>query len=116
MSENESLETYEEASEKTDEVYSSGNTLSDQEQKERFSEHKRGESYKQHIHIIIIIFMWLLGACFASMVLIRAWDFIAPDKWKWLTERQDHDLERIVFSGIILSFATKYFKKYNIVD
>ncbi|HTK20960.1 MAG TPA: hypothetical protein VL442_15665 [Mucilaginibacter sp.] len=92
--------------------------LANQERQKEFLENKRGESYKKHIHYIMLVFMYIVAVLFSIMVIIRVYDFVAPETpcWRWLSERQDHDLERIVFSGIILSFASKYFKKYNIVD
>ncbi|MEO7215668.1 hypothetical protein [Mucilaginibacter sp.] len=90
--------------------------LANQENNIKFREGERGESYRTHIHRIIICFMYIMGFCFTVLTVVRAWDFIAPENLKWLSEAQDHDLERILFSGIILSFASKYFKKYNIVE
>lgn len=86
------------------------------ERGELFGDEKRGETVKTNVHIIVIIFMYIIALCFAAMVGVRSWDFIASDKYRWLTEREDHELERIIFSGIIVSFATKYFKKFNIIE
>ncbi len=84
--------------------------------KDEEGDFNRGQSYKAHIHYIFIGFMYIIAFVFVIMLLIRAYDFVAPDNWRWLSEREDHDLERIVFSGIILSFASKYLKKYKIVE
>jgi len=104
------------AAENSSDTDAQDDELAKKEKKKLFDDFDRGESYKTTIHRIVIIFMYIIAACFAVMVIIRAYDFVAPDCWRWLSERQDHDLERIVFSGIIISVATKYFKKYNIVE
>lgn len=86
------------------------------EKKELFGDEKRGESVKTNLHYIVIGFIYLIALCFASMLVVRTWDFIMPDCRRILSERGDHELERIIFSGIIVSFATKYFKKFNIIE
>jgi hypothetical protein len=100
---------------KISDVASSDGNIS-KEEKKLFGDEKRGEIFKTNIHIIVIFFMYFIALSFACMIFVRSWDFIVADKYHWLTEREDHDLERLIFSGIIVSFATKYFKKFNIIE
>lgn len=90
--------------------------LAKQEGEHKFKDGARGESVRTHVHCLVIIGMYVIALCFFAMILVRTWDFLASPTYKWLTEVQDHDIERVLFSGIILSMATKYFTKYKVFD
>jgi hypothetical protein len=91
-------------------------SLAEQEKEYIFTDKQRGEGYKKHIYRIVVTFMYAFGLGFLILFLIRAFDFAAPECWRWLSKEQDHDIERILFSGAIISLASKYFKKYHLVD
>jgi hypothetical protein len=91
-------------------------SLAKQENELKFKDGARGESVRTHVHCIMILGMYVISICLFSMILIRTWDFLSPCYLKWLSETQDHDIERVLFSGIILSMATKYFTKYKVFD
>lgn len=56
------------------------------------------------------------GAIIIALILVRAWHFASPLCWRWLDEKDNHNIERVVFSGIILSLASKYFKRYKFFE
>jgi hypothetical protein len=97
------------------ETISSNEKLAGQELQQAFNDAQRGEAYRKHIHFIVMLGIYVVGFIMLSLILIRAWHFAAPDNWKWLTETQTHNIERVIFSGIIFSLAGKYFGKYNIL-
>ncbi len=81
-----------------------------------FGDNRRGEDLKKHIHVMVCISLYLALAVYAGMILIWAWHISAPHCYRWLEELEVHMLERIVFGGTILvTFATRYFKKYKVV-
>lgn len=77
---------------------------------------ERGEAYRKHIHNIVITGMWVIGISMIALILVRMWHFAAPECWRWLNDKDTHNIERVVFSGIILSLATKYFKRYKLFE
>jgi hypothetical protein len=94
--------------------------LAEQEKRNKFRDGERGEKYKAHFHRLMVAAIYVIGALLIIIVAVRVWHLIAPQQkvWGvyliWLNERQQYDLERLIFSGIILGFATKYFKYYKI--
>ena len=97
-------------------VNNTSDILANQEKDKLIKDGKRGEQYRMHIHLIVVTGMYVLGLIMIALALVRAFHFVAPEQWRWLSETDSHGIERILFSGIILSFATKYFKKYKVVD
>ncbi len=91
-------------------------SLARQENQRLLNDGKRGEEYRKHIHLIVVVGMYTIGFIMVVLTLIRAYHFAAPIYWRWLSEEDSHGIERIIFSGIILSFATKYFKKFKVVE
>lgn len=90
--------------------------LAEKEEEYKFKDGERGEKYRIHIHLIVVAGMYVIGFIMIALILVRSFHFVSPLVWRWLDEKDLHNIERIVFSGIILSLATKYFKKYKIMD
>jgi hypothetical protein len=89
---------------------------SELEQKSLYGDHERGEGLKKHIYKIVCISMYIFLLFFIVMIAVWIFHITAPECWRWLSEIEVHMLERIVFgSGILLTFATKYFKKYEVI-
>jgi hypothetical protein len=81
-----------------------------------FGDNKRGEYLKKHIHFMVCASLYIASFLYACMILVWVWHITAPHCYRWLEELEVHMLERIVFGGTILvTFAAKYFKKYNVV-
>ncbi|HEY9256535.1 hypothetical protein [Chitinophaga sp.] len=90
--------------------------LANQELQHQFREGVRGEDYRIHIHRFVCIGMYAIGAIIILMILIRAFHFLSPERWHWLTDKENQDIERIIFGTVFISVVGKYFKKYNIID
>ena len=94
--------------------------LAEQELRHKFRDGERGEKYKKHFHNLMVMAIYSIGSLLILIIIVRVWHLIAPEGkqwgyyWVWLSERQQDDLERLIFSGIILGFATRYFKYYKI--
>src|SRR3954464_11376388 len=84
------------------------------EAKTKFKDAERGEEYRTHIHIIVVAAIYLIALLMIAFVIVRAWHLVMPEKYRWLGDGENHNIERIIFSGIIFSLATKYFKRYKI--
>lgn len=89
--------------------------LAQQELADKYNHHKRAEAYRMHIHYIAIAGIYLVTSVVFAMILIRTYHFLIPESYRWLSEVQLRDLERIIFSGLILSLTTKYFKGFRII-
>lgn len=90
--------------------------LAEQEAKHKFSDGERGEKFRRHVHRVVLSGIYVVAICILAMIIVRAWHFISPDCGKWLDDKECHDLERIIFSGAIVSLAGSYFKRYNLLD
>lgn len=90
--------------------------LANQELERQFKEGIRGEDYRIHIHRLVCIGMYVIGAIIILMILIRAFHFLSPERWHWLTDKENQDIERIIFGTVFISVIGKYFKKYNLVE
>lgn len=91
-------------------------SLAEQEVTHKFTYGERGEKFRRHIHFVVLTGIYVVAALLLTMIIVRAWHFTSPEKWKWLNENQCNDLERILFSGVIVSLAGSYFKRYNLLD
>lgn len=90
--------------------------LAQNEKKEKFDDHKRAQSYKKHLHNIVICGIYAIGLIVVSLILIRAWHLATPEKLKWLSDGQLHSIDAVLFSSIIFSLASKYFSYYKLFD
>lgn len=92
------------------------NRLAESEQEWLLNDGRRGEAFRKHIHNIVVACIYVIGIIMIGLVLIRFYHFIAPPGGRWLNDHDLHNIERIIFSGIIASLAAKYFKKYRVLD
>jgi hypothetical protein len=90
--------------------------LANQELDHIIRDGERGEKFRSHIHRIVLIGIYVTAFLLMIMFIIRVWHFVVPEPWKWLSVEQTHDLERIIFSGVIVSLAGSYFKRYNLLE
>jgi hypothetical protein len=88
--------------------------LSQQELNHMLKDGDRGDKYKTHIHNIVVTGMYVLGFALILLVLVRAWHMGAPENLKWLNPDQCHEIERVIFSSVIVTLAGRYFKRYKI--
>lgn len=90
--------------------------LAQQELQHQFREGVRGEDYRIHIHRMVCWGLYIIGGIIICMIIIRAFHFLTPVSWHWLTDKENQDIERIIFGTVFLSVVGKYFKKYNIIE
>jgi hypothetical protein len=88
--------------------------LASSEKKDKFDDHKRAASYKQHLHCIVVSGMWVVGLIIISLVIIRAWHLASPDCFRWLSGAQIHGIDTLLFSSVIFSLVSRYFSYYNL--
>ena len=69
---------------------------------------ERQEQIRQSVHGGMILFIrvaiWLTVAVF----IIRVLQFVLPTSWRWLTEEQTHDIDKILSGGAFGAFIAKY--------
>jgi hypothetical protein len=94
----------------------SDNLAEAEKRKYALNDGKRGEAYRKHIHWIVIGGMYALGFVMISLMVVFALHLVLPEDRRWLNEKDCHNVERILFSGVIVSLASKYFKRYNVID
>ena len=92
------------------------NDLAKQELNHKFKDGERGEKFRKHLYYLVLTGIYVVAICLMVMIIIRVWHFVVPDCWKWLDEEHTHDLERIIFSGVIVSLAGSYFKRYSVIE
>jgi len=93
-----------------------GQKLAESEKREKFDDHNRAQSYKKHLHHIVVCGMWVVGPILILLIIIRAIHLAAPDSLKWLTDPQIHSLDAVLFSSIIFSLASRYFSYYKLFE
>ena len=71
------------------------------EEKRLFGDAVRSERYKTCIHYIQIIGAIILGVTAISVIATRMIYLVLPEKWRWLSADQIHDLDHFMFSGTI---------------
>lgn len=84
----------------------------DLERNAKYSKHDRDELMKAAIHKILTIVLWIGFAISAIIIILRVWHLLVPHYWRWFTTEQTEYLDnliRLIFSGAIGGFATKYF-------
>lgn len=84
------------------------------EGKDRFGDKKRALQYKEHLHKIVIIGIWIIGILLFILIPIRVFHLVAPQGWHWLKPDYLHSLDAVLFSSIIFSLASRYFSYYNL--
>lgn len=95
---------------------SKSDRFSQLESENLFNDSKRGEQYRKHIYWIVSKGLYVGGFIIVCLILIWAFHIMSPLCWRWLDPSEIHTIERIIFSGVILSLASGYFKKFNIIQ
>ncbi len=75
------------------------------------SQHGRSEDLKDLIHCVAKIVVLCVFVILLLMGLSFSWHLIAPDKFRYLSEAQINDIRNILFSGLVASAASAYFRK-----
>lgn len=75
----------------------------------------KGKQYSETLHIIALFFIWFFCVLLVILIIVRFVHLVIPDCWYWLECEQLCTIDKIIYSGIILSFAADYFKKFNLL-
>lgn len=70
--------------------------------------------FNDHLHKVVVVFLWVLSILLFSLLIIRVFHFVAPCSWRWLSEADCNSIERILFSGAILTIITKISGRYKL--
>lgn len=65
-------------------------------------------SENKHFHWLRIIFIWTSGLVLIATGLIMAWHFVAPEKWRWLSEAEITNLKNMATTGILAAVLGKF--------
>ena len=76
----------------------------------------KGKEYREVIHCLAKISIWIFYVLFMILIGIRFLHLVIPECCYWLTIEQIFAIERIIYSSIILSFASDYFRKFNLLS
>jgi len=88
--------------------------LAEQEKQNLFNKAKNEGKFDTHIHNIVIAFLYSVGFVMISLIVIRGIHFVAPIRWRWLTNDDCHQVERIIFSGAIVTVIGKLSSRYKL--
>ena len=81
--------------------------LAKEELKRKF---KRHEGIKSALHVIVIIGLYVAGACFLTVFVVRIIHLIIPTCNYWLSENQIQNIDKIFFSGALGGIIGGYLK------
>lgn len=65
----------------------------------------------KHFHWVRILFIWVASIILMVMGGIMAWHFIAPTKWRWLSEQEIVNLKNMAVTGILGAVLGKFGNK-----
>lgn len=85
-------------------------TIQDQIDKQN-GEH--GLRLDRTIFYVARVAIWLAGLIIAAFGIVWATHIVLDDEHRWLSQPELQGLERILFSGILVSLAGKYFGKFK---
>lgn len=89
--------------------------LAELEKRRIIGDNKRGEKYRIHVYIIVVVGMYLVGACILFAIVCKALHLMLPTNYQWLCEEQKSEIDRILFGSIFLTLAGNYFKQFNLL-
>jgi hypothetical protein len=56
----------------------------------------------------MILFIRVAVGLTMLVFILRALQFVLPSSWRWLTEEQTHDINKILLGGAFGAFIAKY--------
>lgn len=91
------------------------NKLANQENDHKFKDGERGDKLRTHIHIVITVGIYIVGLVLLSLIVVWAIHLIIPEECRWLPLYEINNIEHLIFSSIVVTLATKYFTKYDVL-
>ena len=113
MNENEKFKIIDEASKKEASL-NYEDKLAEHEKKDKFEDQGRASKYKKHLHRIVVLLTYVIGALLTAALMIRAWHLLTPKCWQWLSADELHSIDAVLFSSIIFSLGSRYFEYYKL--
>lgn len=92
----------------------SADDTSSLENERYFNKFRREERIKNSLHWVFIVFIWFAFICGISLIGIRVYHMVFSQTYHWLCTDQLHEIDRILFSGVIGTLIGSYFNKYKI--
>jgi hypothetical protein len=83
----------------------------DLEEDGKKQEHRRYQSFRNHINLALIFVFWIVAVSIMVGILIYAWHIVAPDKWKFLSEKGFNKLQTLLGSAVLSSALSGYVKQ-----
>ena len=80
------------------------------EEKNLFGDKRRRERTKQVFHRMFIAFVYVAAMMAILVFITRVLHLILPSYCHWLDEVQIQNIDKILFSGLIGGFVSKYVK------
>ncbi len=65
---------------------------------------------------ITTLFVWIGFILFSFTIVVWSWHQLTPLNWKWLDEKEIHNLERILFASALISVGGKYLGKFKLME
>lgn len=94
---------------------SSIDELVEKSKKEDITEIENSVKFKtsenKHFHWLRIIFIWVSGLLLIAVGIVMAWHFVAPDKYRWLSEVEISNLKSMATTGILAAVLGKFGNK-----
>lgn len=80
------------------------------EEEAKKNHHNRSELIKDNLHYASIGVIWLIVAALAVFGISFVIHLATP--WGWLPDKQLHDIQNILFSGLLAGVLSSHFRQY----
>lgn len=72
------------------------------------NESARTDQLRQHVHIAVLIAIWVALALVLIALFAISWHYLMPAKWAWLDTDQLTAIKTFIFSGAITGLGNRY--------
>ena len=90
---------------------SSGLSARDLKRESEESDHDRSEKFRNHFENAIIVMMWVVVFGFLALAAVWAINMGLPEKARWLSKDQMHDLQGVLTGGLLIGLVSEHVKK-----
>ncbi|MFM0302916.1 hypothetical protein PQQ99_22635 [Paraburkholderia sediminicola] len=74
-------------------------------------EHRRHQTFRNHINKATIWLFWVIALSLLIGIVAYSWHMVTPDAWHFLSEKQLDKLQTVLGSAVLSSALTGYVNK-----
>jgi hypothetical protein len=84
--------------------------LSLEEEKHFARTAQRQEQIRESVHWGMILFIRVAIVLTTLVFILRVLQFVLPTSWRWLSDEQTHDIDKLLFGGAYGAFIARYLR------